>query len=255
MSDMSKAAGSKVRGFIYWILTAGPIGVFAGTLLKGRVFDRFGPIAVPQKTKPDTIGAIVFGVYEYPERVLIEHWLPSDVDCIELGCSIGVISRVILKKLRADKRLTGVEASAPLLDLAKRNIAAAGFSARFNPVWGAVHYGSDSVAFAENADHIRGSVAVESTAGHTTVPCVTLAEAVAGLSAPFSLVMDVEGSEFDVVANDSGSLANCRVIIAEVHGDTTRKAEFVEALNRGGFDLAETKHSVSAFVRRTGEGA
>jgi len=244
-----------IRGFLYWILTAGPVGTAVGVILKNRAFDSLGPVAVPRKTKPGAIGSIVFGIYEYPERVLIERWLPSDVDCIELGCSIGVISRVILKKLRADKKLTGVEASASLLDLAKRNIAAAGFSERFNPVWGAVHYGSDSVAFAENADHIRGSVAAESTAGHKTVPCVTLAKAATGTSKPFSLVMDIEGSEFDVVANDLGSLANCRVIIAEVHGDTTRKAEFVEALNRGGFDLAETKHSVSAFVRRTGEGA
>jgi len=244
-----------IRGFLYWILTAGPVGVAVGAMLKNRAFDSLGPVAVPRKTQPGTIGAIVFGVYEYPERVLIERWLPSDVDCIELGCSIGVISRVILKKLRADKKLTVVEASASLLDLAKKNIAAAGFSARFNPVWGAVHYGSDSVAFAENVDHIRGSVASESTAGHTTVPCVTLAEAMAGISGPYSLVMDIEGSEFEVVANASGSLGHCRVIIAEVHGDTTRKAEFVEALKRGGFDLAETKHSVSAFVRRAGEGA
>ena len=117
---MSSKLGNIVRGFVYWALTAGPIGAAVGTLLRHRAFDRLGPVAVPRGTKPGTIGGIVFGVYEYPERVLIERWLPADLPCIELGCSIGVISRVILAKLRADQALIGVEASKDLLELSRK---------------------------------------------------------------------------------------------------------------------------------------
>ena len=249
---MGKKAGSIARGFFYWALTAGPVGVAAGAALKKRAFDRLGPVSVPPKARPDTVGAIVFGLYEYPERVLIERWLPPDADCIELGCSIGIVSRVILKKLHADRKLIGVEASEDLLDLSRKNVAAAGFGDRFTPVHGAVHYGGKFVAFANHEDHIRGAVDRSATQSGTPTPCVTLSQLLQrDVSRPCSLVMDIEGSEFDLLANDAESLENCRTIIAEVHGGEPSTKSFVATLAQNNFSLAEAKHSVFAFVRDT----
>jgi len=97
----------------------GPCGLATGAILRGRAFDRLGRVAPPRKARADTITAIVYGVYEYPERVLIGRWLPTDMDCVELGCSIGDISRVVLSKLEPDYLLVAVEASQELLDLAE----------------------------------------------------------------------------------------------------------------------------------------
>lgn len=242
--------GGIIRGFVYWLLTAGPVGVLAGTILGHRAFDRLGCVTVPRSTKPSTISAIVFGIYEYPERVLIERWLPPDLDCVELGCSIGIISRVILKKIHPDRKLAAVEASKDLLHLAVKNIASAGFSRRFNSTHGAVYYNGNDIIFEEHEDHIRGRVSTQAKRGGVAIPCTTLSRVIKNnFIGMYSLVMDIEGSEFDVITKDSESLANCQAIIAEVHGDTKSKNDLVKNIERMGFRLAEIKHSVFAFVR------
>jgi FkbM family methyltransferase len=235
---------------VYWLLTKGPCGVAAGTILHSRPFDRLGPVAVPPGARVDTVGAIVHGVYEYPERTLIRRWLPSNLNCVELGCSIGIISRVILSKLQPACRLIAVEASQELLDLAKRNIDSAGFLHRSLPIHGAVHYDGDSVVFTNNADHIRGKVAASRHSFGTKTPCVTLKQIIRENNlGDFSLVMDIEGSEFDLIERDSESLAGCQAIIAEVHGDENTKKDFTTRVRNYGFTLAEAKHSVCAYLR------
>lgn len=248
--SMTKAIGSVIRGFVYWLLTAGPVGVVGGTILRHHTFDRLGRVTVPRSTKPETVSAIVFGIYEYPERVLIERWLPPDLDCVELGCSIGIISRVILKKIHADRKLTAVEASKDLLELSKKNLSAAGFSDRFIPLHGAVHYQGDFVAFSNHEDHIRGTVNRDALPGGTPTPCMTLSNVLRrATSGPYSLVMDIEGSEFDLLANDLDSLSVCQTIIAELHGSEASINAFKATLAANDFELAEVKHSVFAFVR------
>lgn len=242
---------SGLRGLVYWLITAGPIGLIAGRIFRHRCFDHFGPIVLPSTANYDIIGAIIFGVYEHPERKLIQRWLPADLDCIELGCSIGVISRIILHKLEPTRRLFAIEASGTLLDFARHNATAAGFGERFAPIRGAVHYTGEYVNFCEHGEHIRGKVAGTSLSDGTQTRCITLAQIVHthGLER-FSLVMDIEGSEFDLVAKDAYSLINCQALIVEVHGDDIKKSGFVEALSGQGFTLVEVRHAVFAFTRK-----
>lgn len=249
-SNFAHRCASALRGFAYWLVTKGPCGLATGAILRGRAFDRLGRVATPRKARADTIGAIVHGVYEYPERVLIGRWLPTNMDCVELGCSIGVISRVILSKLQPDCLLVAVEASQELLDLAERNVETAGFSSRFVPFVGAVHYDGDSVLFTHNNDHIRGKIADLDQVAGLEIPCVTLKQIIQKNNLKrFSLVMDIEGSEFDLIEKDPESLTGCQVIVAELHGDEETKNDFANKLHNLGFNLAEAKHSVFAFLR------
>jgi FkbM family methyltransferase len=242
---------SWLRGKIYLLITGGPVGTICGSIMRGRVSDALGRVAVPEGAKAESVAAIVFGVYEYPERQLIGRWLPRDIDCVELGCSIGIISRVILSRLQPACRLIAVEASHELLDLAMRNIKTAGFSSRFVPTHGAVHYEGDYVIFANDADHIRGKVATSEHNNGTKTPCASLKRIIQRYSLDkYSLVMDIEGSEFGVLEQDSESLAACQAIIAEVHGDDNAKEDFTRRVINCGFTLAEVKHSVCAYVRR-----
>jgi FkbM family methyltransferase len=242
---------SWLRGVVYWLITAGPIGLIAGRLFRHRCFDCFGPIVLPASVSYDIAGAIIFGAYEHPERKLIQQWLPTDLDCIELGCSISVISRIILHKLEATRRVFAVEASETLLDFATRNATAAGFGERFTPIHGAVHYIGEYVNFCEHGEHIRGKVASTSLSDGTPTRCITLAQIVQAYGLKrFSLVMDIEGSEFDLVAKDAYSLINCQALIVEVHGDDIKKSGFVEALSGQGFTLVEVRHAVFAFTRK-----
>jgi FkbM family methyltransferase len=137
-----------------------------------------------------------------------------------------------------------------LLDLAKINVAAAGFSSRFKSLHSAVHYHGDHVIFEEHEEHIRGRVATQEKTDGIAIPCTTLSRVIkTNFLGTYSLVMDIEGSEFDVITKDSESFTNCQAIIAEVHGDTESKNGLVKNIERMGFKLAEIKHSVFAFVR------
>ncbi len=241
---------SQLRGFIYWLLTAGPIGPIAGRVFRNRCFDKLGPVILPAGAKPNIVSAVLFGVYEFQERTLINRWLPRDFDCVEFGSSIGVISRVILQRLETNRRLFAVEASAELLDLATRNVAAAGFSARFTPIHGAVHYDGNHVVFEEHQEHIRGKIAGAGHSKGVITPCVTLAQVIqqGGLDR-YSLVMDIEGSEFDLIEGDSESLMTCQAIIVELHGNAESHEGFKKKLGEIGFALMEAKHSVFVFAR------
>jgi FkbM family methyltransferase len=242
---------SWLRGKIYWLITDGPVGTICGTIMRGRACDTLGRVAVPEEAKAETVAAIIFGVYEYPERLLISRWLPNDLDCVELGCSIGVISRVILSKLNPACRLIAVEASEKLLDLTRKNLQTVGAFSRFTAIHRAVHYEGETVIFASQMDHIRGRIATSGHSNGTKTPCITLKQLIEGNSLQkFSLVMDIEGSEFDVVERDSDSLTGCQAIIAEVHGDQSAKKYFTRRILNCGFALAEVKHSVCAYVRR-----
>jgi len=242
---------SSAKSFAYWLLTEGPIGALTGAILESRVYDRRGPVIVPIATKRALIAAIVYGVYEYPERVLIRRWLPRNMNCIELGCSIGIVSRLILRSLDPSCRLIAVEASKALFNLAQTNISAAGFSDRFIPIFGAISYEGDYVEFAEQAGHhTSGRIADNRSSEGVRTPTVQLRELKQVLNGPYSLVMDIEGSEFDLLEKDAESLSDCYAIIAELHGDKSSETAFVKALIERGFVLAEVKHSVYAFLRR-----
>ncbi len=246
----------RLRGFIYWLLSTGPVGRLAGWFFRDHCFDSHGRVSLPPKATSDVAGAIIFGIYEYPERVLINRWLPPDLDCIELGSSIGIITRVILHRLGPTKRLVAVEASESLLALSRANVATAGYSSRFAVIHGAVHYQGDYVNFAEHGEHVRGKVAKEGNSSGISTPCITLAQIIQKKDlGSFSLVMDIEGSEFDLVAEDAHSLRNCQAIVTEIHGDDIKKRHLVETLRGEGFALAEVKHAVFAFIRKHKSGA
>ena len=241
---------NRLRGLLYWALSTGPFGTIAGLLFRRNCFDLNGGIALPKGSRASTAGTIIFGLYEYPERVLIKKWLPTNLDCVELGCSIGVISRVILHHLDNRQRLLAVEASEQLLQLAQRNVASAHLDRRFLPVHGAVHYSGKTVRFSESAENLRGKVEDQAQSCGIDTPCVTLAHLIADSGVQtFSLVMDIEGSEFDLIANDAAALVKCRAIVAEVHGDQSKCAHFADILRSQGFTLVEVKHSVFAFLR------
>lgn len=241
---------SWLRGKIYWLITDGPVGTICGTIMRGRACDALGRVVLPEEAQAETVAAIAFGVYEYPERQLIGRWLPRDVDCVELGCSIGIISRVILSRLQPSCRLIAVEASQELLGLAKRNIQAANLSSRLVPLHGAIHYDGDYVVFANDANHIRGRVATSRHSSGTKTPCVLLNHIIReNKLQSFSLVMDIEGAEFDLIAHDIASLSGCKAMIAEIHGGEKEREEFVKTLANEGFNLMVSKHSVFAFLR------
>ena len=108
------------------------------------------------------------------------------------------------------------------------------------------------MAFSNDKDHIRGRIDQSNSQVGTPTQCVTLSQLLKHAEAqPYSLVMDIEGSEFDLLAHDTESLVNCRAIIVELHGSKSSNETFASTLAEHSFTLAEAKHSVFAFVKNT----
>src|SRR5687767_8382869 len=72
---------------------------------------------------PSAKARIRFGLFERAECRFVRQWLRSDLDVIELGAGIGVVSSLISTRLDRGRLLLAVEANPDLLDLLRSNLA------------------------------------------------------------------------------------------------------------------------------------
>ena len=237
------------NGFIYWLVTASPLAAALGSVIRCFPFDRLGPLTLPETTPAETVTGIACGAYEYSERYLIRRWLPSQFDVVELGASIGIVSREILNKLEPRTKLVAVEAMPLLAEIAEKNIGKRQPVQQWSMIQAAIAYGCKDVSFETGASHIAGKIAAKGSGSlHLQTKALASILSEFGL-VEYSLVMDIEGAEYEVLRHDSESLATCRCIIAELHGERTEKQFFCQHLENIGMKFMERKHSVVVFTR------
>lgn len=252
MKNPFRTCLQRFRGWVYRVLTRGAFAQCVGRLFRKNRIPKIGYfITVPASSGPEIKSSIFFGMYEFAERKLIKKFLPPNLDCVELGASIGVVSREILQIIGKDKRLIAVEAMPDLCEILKTNINSQNLENRARIVQGAIAYGSDFIDFRIGSEHNAGGVAKENDDVEAVrVPTTSLTTIVGDLAGkPYSLVMDIEGAEHDLIKNCRGALGACQYIIAEVHGSDRDTSEFVEEIQRIGFNVAASKHTVWVFSR------
>jgi FkbM family methyltransferase len=137
--------------------------------------------------------------------------------------------------------------------LAELNIGFRHPTSRWRILCCAVAYTADEVYFNAGQEHVAGRIA---TTPHgdggpiSKVQARTLSSILRQHSVgEYSLVIDVEGAEHELIAHDKEALSKCRCIIAELHGNSKDKQAFCEALTSIGMRIVEQKHSVVAFLR------
>lgn len=182
----------------------------------------------------DTTRAQLFwGLFESGERRMVTRYLRGELDAVELGAGIGVISSYIAKRLQPGRRLLCVEANPGLVPLIEQNIAINAPGTLLTVVHSAVAYNtSGTIRIDLGADsHISSRIGSAVSGGGVEVPAGTLAALVeaAGVRGRFVLVADIEGVEHDIVAHDAATLERCDQIIAELH---QRDSDDVDGLIR-----------------------
>lgn len=245
---------SHLRGFLYWLMTDSWFAWVVGTTFFRHPFDRHGRLSVPLDASPHLVSGLIFEAYEYSERYLIRKWLPKNYNVVELGASIGVISREILHRIDANERLIAVEAVPSLVDLARANIGRRHAPSRWRILPAALAYNTREVAFHTGEEHIAGKIA---PAGHIEgktclkVQAKTLSDILSEFAlTDYSLIMDIEGAEHEVIAHDRKALSGCQCLITELHGSQTDKDIFCRVVTELGMTLVERKHSVVVFLRQ-----
>jgi FkbM family methyltransferase len=221
-------------------------------LNRGATIDTGSPLVLPEVK-----ASLYWGFYESAEIRFVQRYLPADLDVVELGASIGVVSAHIARRLAKGRRLLCVEPNPGLHGLVERNVGLNASGVALRMVHGAVAYGGSSVRFAVARKNIDSRIAVDGDGVH--VPAVRLGALLQqeGLG-DYALVSDIEGGEAALLAEDGGALARCRLVIAELHatehgGRAVSVEDLVCSLVGLGFSIVD-RHGPVVVARRAGEG-
>lgn len=177
------------------------------------------PISLPDEIPYGIKRQLMKGTYEEPERRLVERFVDPTLPLIEVGGSLGVLSAFIGRKLEPHTSYLIVEANSRIVETCRANARTGrGPDGRVAVVNAAMAYGTSEVSFPVE-DNVHGNRLGSTGAHMVTVPARTLSDlrAELGEPGPFTLVMDIEGYEFDVFERDGESLRACALAIVETH--------------------------------------
>lgn len=212
------------------------------------------PIELPETIHWDVLKQLVRGTYEDAERQLISRYLDPKIPVVELGGSIGVVSAFLRSRLDPQTPLIVVEANPRVLSLCERNALRGDTENVTQVLLGAITYDKDVVEFEISDDSLSNRIGTGKASEVAKVPTISLSE-VGGDFEEFSLVMDIEGAEFDLIERETKILRNCRLMIAEIHphyfpGDQNRSKEsFLASANAAGLNLAGEMDNVLVLTR------
>jgi FkbM family methyltransferase len=232
------------------VLTSTPVGTAIGLAFGERIPFRGEWVDTSfASVTPEVKGMLFWRLYETGEVQFIQRYLGASLDVVELGGSIGAVSRHILRTLGSGsdrRRLVIVEANPDLLDVLTANVGG-----RATILHRALAYGASSVSFNISASSLGGALG-EGTGRRVTVPATTLAEvrAEAGFG-DYALVCDIEGAEHAMFSNEAEELQRCKRLIIELHDFEGATAEsLARSLESDhGFRKLASRGPVYAFTR------
>lgn len=247
------------------VLTSALCNDVTGRMLAHFYRDRVpsrGCIFQTQGIASATKARIFWGIFESAEYRFVRDFLRPDLDTIELGSGIGVISSHVAQRLNEGRRLVCVEANKDILPLLQENLRYNCRHTMAQVVHGAIDASTspnETVHFARAADHVssRQAEAIGDNAGDmVTVPAVTLGSLLNdyGITS-YQLVMDIEGAEVALIENEGSALAKCQRAIVELHPARrgNRKLEVAEIAlsfaNCTGLKQLDRYGNVFAFAR------
>ena len=198
--------------------------------------------------------ALRYGDYEREETECVELYLEEDDDVLELGGGIGYLACYVDQRLADDRTHVVVEPNGHLLGVLERHRELN--DATFETLNAAYAAEGDILELsipetfweASLGDRPSGDASLY-TCGvdlETLFEAFDLSEAV--------LIVDIEGSEVDLIENELGVLrSHCRLLIVEYHYDDVpvELAEDVRMakgrLDTSAFELIDEKESVSVY--------
>lgn len=222
----------------------------------GKITFNNRPVAVPPGTILGIRHAIVSGGYESAERQLIARHVRSDVPVIELGGCLGLVSGCISDALNDDVPHIVVEANPALLDACRHNAATPRRRHQTRVVNNAIAYNTDVVRFHASSNAHISRLGDANAAGNIEVPAVTLGALLSEIATPaaYTLVCDIEGTEFDLFAHEADALQTCQLALVEVHPHIFESQartfdQFMSHVANCGFKTIDHIDNVYAFAR------
>ena len=202
---------------------------------------------------PSIKASIYWGIYESGELRFIQRYLLCNLDVVELGSSLGVVSSHICHKLNPGRRLVCVEANPRMLPLIDKNTHVNSAGARVEVVHAAIHYSTrrpEHVSFSLGGDNTNSRITGADTPQTTIqVPVLALSEILQKHQiGNYTLVCDIEGAESGLINCDARALEHCQQIIIELHASEWGGQQFTI------YELQEQFEKVPGFRLRDQHG-
>lgn len=192
---------------------------------------RSGPLSIHTDgptISPRTKAQIFWGIYESAEIRMLRNHLRADLDLLEVGSSLGVVSSHAIDCLSKDSRVVCVEANPNLIPVIRKNLESNHPTRSVTVLNRAVDYESaPGVTRMQITEDTAGS-RLDRFAGSETrtveeveVQAATISSLVAENDLrDYALVSDIEGAETGFIFADADELEGCKQIVIELH-DTT----------------------------------
>lgn len=237
------------------------IGRFLSRRYGGLIPSRGGMFEVGTRARVSyqECARLFFGFYEKSERNFVQRFLRSDLDVIELGSGVGVISCAILDRIQLDRSLICVEGNPVAVDSLRRNLIRNHADRRVAIVNKAIDYSGLGIVEFRTDENFLGSSA--GPGGAARVPTTTLAAVHCGSGfGKFALVSDVEGAEVGFLLEDCATISLCEQMIIELHASEFRSHRYSVAdvdrlAERAGFRRTAARHNVRVYTRHHQDGA
>jgi len=209
----------------------GPIKIFfrrirlaAYLKLNGGRFLYHGiPVSIPDAVTFSVKKHVMRGTYEEPERRLVERHLDPALPVVELGGSLGILSAYVNRRLSPGIPLTIVEGNGALIETCRQNAVSTRPEGPVHVVHAAIAYGMDNVSFSMSSNTLGNRIKAQAGEGTVLVPARPLSSLIDERArGGYTLIMDIEGGEFDVMEQDPAALAGCHLAIIEIHPDYFR---------------------------------
>lgn len=169
-----------------------------------------------------TKARLFWGFYEDYELDFVRRYLPGDLDVVELGSSIGVLSSHIAQRLLPERTLVCVEPNPHLIAVLDSNIRRNAPNSITRLLNIAVDYSGGAevpLSISSNTAWSKVDIARRELAGECVMVKAKTLSAILTEAAisRYALVCDIEGAEAGVIFADQAAFDGCQHIIIELH--------------------------------------
>jgi FkbM family methyltransferase len=195
---------------------------------------------------PSMKSAIFWGLYEGSEIRFVNKYITTDFDVVELGGSIGIVASYIGKKLKGKKKIVSVEAFPSFAKIIERNLNVNHIS-QYKVIPKAIAANKGYVYFTNDLGlNITGVTSLTPTNDTIKVEATSLSDVLSENNiSNYSLVVDIEGAEVELLLDDVKSLDTCNLLILETHETTYKGVKYTpnditQLVLNAGFSLVES---------------
>lgn len=245
----------KIKVFISKIIASNLAGAIISKLFSDKIPFYESTIFTTSPEIKNSVKALIFWkIYESSEVRFVRKYLKGNLDIVELGSSIGVLS-VQLGKSKGNKKMINVEASPKLIPILNNNLLKNEIQ-NYSICNCAIGKENEKLWFEYGEKNTGGKITEKKSGNGEYLSTKSLKSIlVENNISEYMLVCDIEGAELALIKNEPKSFSKCKVVIMEAHstsyeGKNYSPEDIKQELINLGFSLLEEHGPNFVLIRK-----